>query len=360
MSNRLNDIIRSFGIDPSACNTGPLGKGHIHDTYLVDRCQEHPPLILQCMNHHVFKDIELLMRNMEVITSHIADKNRIAGIDPACSGIVLLETDEGKSWIGNSEEGYWRMFWYIEDQISYEVAPNPDVAYQGGLAIARFQGMLSDLDPDRIGDSIPRFHDLRMRIDQFMDALSTGVKKRKGVAADMIGLSEKYMHRAMEVYEFSDQGNVPVRLTHNDTKFNNILFHKSSGKSNCMIDLDTVMKGYSWFDIGDALRTCASVAPEDEPDTSKIDFRIEIFEGFTKGYLAGSSGFLTADERKLLHRAPAVFAYTQGLRFLTDYLNGDTYYKTEFETHNYQRARAQYTLMEKMIKRENEMADIVD
>lgn len=359
MDQLFTDLLTSFGLSPETCMVNPLGKGHIHDTYLVDQCGDrHPPLILQRINTYVFKDVELLMHNMEIITAHIAFKNRKAGKDPAKNGILLLEAEEGKSYIGNDQAGYWRMFWYIEGQDSFEVAETPAIAFEGGKAIAKFQLMLTDLEPDRIGDTIPKFHDLRGRVDQFNEALSVADPEKLKRGAELIQVSKDNMESALELMRLTEEGDVPVRLTHNDTKFNNILFNSDKAVT-CMIDLDTVMKGYSWFDFGDALRTCASTAPEDEPDTRKIGFRPEVFEGFARGYVSEAAAFLTVTEISLLHRAPLYFAFMQGLRFLTDFLNGDVYYKTSHPEHNLERARAQYALMERMKDQSDFMEKVI-
>nr|MDA3822876.1 phosphotransferase [Bacteroidales bacterium] len=192
----------------------------------------------------------------------------------------------------------------------------------------------------------------------FNDSLKSASSERLKKADDLIRFSTKHADSNLELFDFSEKGDVPVRLTHCDTKFNNILYGPD-GNATCMIDLDTVMRGFAWFDFGDALRTCASIAPEDEEDVKKIGFRIEIFEGFAKGYIKGAAEFLTKDEISILHRAPIYFTYMQGLRFLTDYLNKDVYYKTAFPEHNFQRARAQFTLMERMLEQQSNMAEII-
>ncbi|MEX0987753.1 MAG: aminoglycoside phosphotransferase family protein [Bacteroidales bacterium] len=355
-----SDLLTAFGLEPETASVSRIGRGHIHDTYLVERKgKSGPPLVLQKMNQYVFRDIGLLMKNIEQVTAHIAYKNRKAGKDPAKHGILLLEAEEGKSWIGNDDSGYWRMCWFIEDQVSFEVAENERIAFEGGKAIAHFQWMLADLEPERIGDTIPQFHDLATRNMDFEKSMAIAGKSRREKAADLIRFTKAHLPGVRELYTISEKGNFPVRLTHNDTKFNNILFNRKE-KVTCMIDLDTVMKGYSWFDFGDALRTCASMAPEDEADTGKIGFRINIFEAFARGFLSEGRDYLTSDEISVLHRAPMAFAFMQGMRFLTDYLNGDVYYKTVSEDDNYRRTLAQYVLMERMEELQGEMAEIIE
>ncbi len=359
MKEIFRELLEAYGLAPGATEIRPLGKGHIHDTYHVDRSNDNaPPLILQRINNTVFKDVDLLMHNLELVSSHLAYKNRKAGFDPAKKGILLLEAEEGKSWIGNAESGLWRMFWYIQDQVSYDIAGNPEIAFQGGKAIAHFQSMLLDLPPEKIGDTIPGFHDLRIRIGQFEDAIKSAPKTRIELSEDLIRFSRDNYQEMTGLYNRSEKTNIPVRITHNDTKFNNILFSKS-GEATCMIDLDTVMKGYSWFDFGDAMRTGACTSDEDEPDMEKIGFRMDIFEGFAKGYISEAASFLTAEEIGILHRAPALFAFMQGLRFLTDFLNSDVYYKTSKPEGNLIRAKGQYTLVQRIRENEDKMAEII-
>ncbi len=359
MSGLFFEILNAFGLAPERCRIKPIGSGHIHDTYLVDQCGEgHPPLILQRINTYVFPDVVVLMSNMERVTAHVAFKNRKEGRDPATSGLVLVEATEGKSWVGNEEIGYWRMFWFIENQHSYERAEGNDMAFEGGRAIARFQHLLSDMDPSLVSEVIPHFHDLRFRLENFMISREKASKERSGAARALIEMVEQYSDEALHILSESEKLGLPGRLVHNDTKFNNILFN-SEKKATCLIDLDTVMPGYSWFDVGDALRTCATSSSEDEEDVRKIDFNLETFKAFAHGFISGGSAFLTADEISLLPGAPVYFSYMQGVRFLTDYLEGDVYYKTAFPGHNLQRARAQLTLTGKMLEKKSQMHDFI-
>jgi hypothetical protein len=360
MEQLFNDLLTAYGLDTGSARIHPLGRGHIHDTYLVDRSGSNdPPLVLQRMNQKVFTDIGLLMQNFELITAHIAFKNRRAGKDPAKTGLLLLEAEEGRSWIGNEDSGYWRMFWFVEDQVTFDIAETASIAFEGGKAIAHFQSMLIDLDSDSIGDTIPHFHDLGVRMQQFENAVAAADGHRLNNAGKLIGLTHEHFPSMIELYDISRQKKFTRRLTHNDTKFNNILFSKE-GMATCMIDLDTVMKGYSWFDFGDALRTCAGTAPEDEGDPSRIGFRIEVFREFANGFLSEAHSFLAESEIAQLHRAPAAFTFMQGLRFLTDYLEGDIYYKTESEEDNFRRTVAQYTMMQRMQEQEQEMKAIIE
>jgi len=351
----FEELLTAFGLDPGDVGITPVGTGHIHDTYLVER--SGPPLMLQRMNHHVFRDIPLLMRNLEIVTGHIADRNRQEGKNPAEHGILLIEADGGRSWIEDSESGYWRMFWYIENQVSYEVASTTRIAEEGGKGVAHFQEMLSDLEPGQIGESIPGFHDFGMRMEKFERSLQNGSRERLEQAAEMISYTRANADHVADLYKVSADGGVPLRLTHNDTKFNNMLFD-ASGKVTCLIDLDTVMPGYAWFDFGDAMRTSASRATEEETDLSKVGFRAEIFEAFARGYL-GEAKFLTDQEADVLHRAPHAFAFMQGLRFLTDYLENDAYYKTGSPNHNLERTRNQYVLAGEILKQEEGLRSVI-
>jgi len=359
MEQLIEELLTSYGLDPAVLEVRPMGQGHIHDTYLVEhRDDPGPPLMLQKMNNYVFRDIPVLMRNMELVSEHIAFKNRRAGKDPARNGILLLEAEGGRSYIGNDESGYWRMFWFIEDQKSYEIAENEKIAFEGGKAIAHFQSMLTDLDPGKIGDTIPEFHQLDARVQQLKQAIENAPADRLAEAGPMIGLAEKHLAPVAALYEASREGDVPVRITHNDTKFNNILFGQDDSVT-CMIDLDTVMKGYAWFDFADALRTCASRTTEEESDMRRVGFNISIYRAFAKGYLSEAHMFLTDDEKALLHAAPMAFAYIQAIRFLADYLNGDVYYKTSRKDQNLTRTENQFTLMRSILDQQEEMKKII-
>jgi len=359
MDEAIAEILSSFGLDAGDCAIQPVGSGHIHDTYRIDSVSSgSPPLLLQKINTRVFTDPALLMRNLERVSTHIARKHKEKGEDPAQKGIVLLETTEGKSWTGNETSGYWRMCWFLQDLVIYEQAPHPKIAWEGGRAIAEFQGLVQDLDPTLINDVIEGFHDLKLRMEQFKRSLSEGLSDRIRKAAREIQLAKQEYERSLSLYTVSEKLDFPIRLNHNDTKLNNILFSKE-GQACCMIDLDTVMKGYSWFDFGDALRTCASSANEDEANQEKIEFLPDTFKAFSAGYLSLASAYLHEDERAHLHLAPAVMTYMQGLRFLTDYLMGDIYYKSREKELNLVRARGQFLLMQKMHAREKEMAETI-
>ena len=359
MEQLIKELLTAYGFVPASMKVTPIRKGRIHDSYLVEHVDEPgPPLVLQKMNHHVFRDIPGLMKNMELVSGHIAFKNRKAGKDPARNGILLLEAEGSKSYVGNDESGYWRMFWFIEDQKSYEIASNENIAFEGGKAIAHFQAMLTDLDPEKIGDTIPGFHNLDERVSQLKDAIAHAPAERLGKAGSMIELAEKHLTPVAELYASSKNGEVPVRIIHNDTKFNNILFSRED-TATCLIDLDTVMKGYAWFDFADALRTCASLATEEETDMEKVGFDIAIFRALTRGYLSEAHRFLTKDEQDLLHLAPMAFAYLQATRFLADYLDGDVYYKTTRKDQNLTRTVNQFTLLQSILDQQEEMRRIV-
>jgi hypothetical protein len=359
MSELFKELLISYGLIPDHYVVKNFGQGHIHETFLVDPINmESPPLILQRINTQVFKNVDMLMHNLELVCAHIAYKNRKSGLDPAKSGILLLEAEEGKSYIGSEKAGFWRMFWYIQKQQSFDIAPDTNIAYEGGRAISNFQSLLLDLGADLIKDTIPDFHNLRFRYSQFEEALGNAKKVKLEKASELIASSQMNFLRIVRILERSEEGNVPLRICHNDTKFNNILFNEEA-RATCMIDLDTVMKGYSWFDFGDALRTCASSADEEEKDLNNIELKMDVFKAFTEGYLSIAIGYLNKEEIDMLHLAPSYFSYMQGLRFLTDFLNGNFYYKTKFPDDNYFRAAAQYRLLEHMSKAENKMREIV-
>jgi thiamine kinase-like enzyme len=257
------------------------------------------------------------------------------------------------------EEGnFWRMFIFISNHIVYDIVDTPEKAFEGGKAIGRFQALLADLPGRPLHETIPSFHDVEKRIDSFMNTLK---KDPAGRVKETVRETDFILKRANEmriIHKLGREGKIPVRITHNDTKFNNILFDEN-GKSLCIIDLDTVMPGYFHSDFGDAIRTGANIAAEDENDLSKIKMNIDLFGAYAKGYLSETNNTLNAIEKEYLAFAPLLMTYEQALRFLTDYVDGDKYYRIHHVNHNIQRTRAQIRLLESMEEQYSEMQKII-
>ena len=324
----------------------PLGSGLINDTYkIMVKGQEQPKYVLQHINDKVFTDVEMLQRNIEMVTGHIRQQYEKAGVPDIGRRVLrFLYADQGKTYVKEGNE-YWRMMDFITDSVTQE-AVTPQSSYDAGRSFGDFEALLADLK-EPIGEIIPNFHNIEFRLKQLRDA----------VASDPVGRMkytevQYYMKR---ISEYADamclgerlfrEGKLPKRICHCDTKVNNMLFDKE-GNVLCIIDLDTVMPSFVFSDFGDFLRSAANTGAEDDPDLGNIHFDIGIYHAFLEGYLEGTKSFLTPVEREHLPYAACLFPYMQAVRFFADYINGDTYYKIKHPEHNLVRTRAQWKLFE--------------
>jgi len=356
----LRKIYSSFLADGSFSDAVSYGSGHIHDTFrVVTSEKDKDDYILQRLNNRVFRNIPELQENIERVTNHLQRKLlTVPGSDIKRECLTLIRSKNGKSWIEDEEGNFWRMFIFISNHIVYDIVDTPDKAFEGGKAIGRFQALLADLPGRPLHETIPSFHDVEKRIDSFMNTMK---KDPAGRVKKTVSETEFILKRADEmriIHKLGREGKIPVRITHNDTKFNNILFDEN-GKSLCIIDLDTVMPGYFHSDFGDAIRTGANIAAEDENDLSKIKMNIDLFEAYAKGYLSETNNTLNAIEKEYLAFAPLLMTYEQALRFLTDYVDGDKYYRIHHVNHNIQRTRAQIRLLESMEEQYSGMQKII-
>ncbi|RYE25110.1 MAG: aminoglycoside phosphotransferase family protein [Sphingobacteriaceae bacterium] len=345
----LEEVVNQFKIKGEVREIRPYGSGHINDTYHVANTNpELPDYLLQCINSYVFKDVPLLIRNIEIVTRHIKTRLKtISGSLPDRQVLTLIETHSQKPYHKDATGKYWRLYIFLEDTLSYDIVTTVNQAEEGGKAFGRFQSLISDLNAGLIGQTIPNFHNIEMRLSKFEDALSVNSKQRvKDVIAEIefVRVRRKTMS---QILELGHSGKLPLRITHNDTKFNNVLLDKND-KAQCVIDLDTVMPGYIAYDFGDAIRTIVNTAAEDEADISKIKVNVALFKAFTKGFLSETASFLSDEEIYSLPMGALLLPYIVGLRFLTDYLEGDKYFKIHFPTHNLQRAQAQFQLLKKL------------
>lgn len=328
---------------------GPIkawGEGHIHDTYFVDAGPDHPGYILQKINRNVFRDVPAMMRNIGLVCAHLRAKlAAMPGGDPDRGALTLVKTVDGRSWHEDETGGAWRVFLFIPDTVTHQRILNPAMASGAGTAIGQFQKMLFDL-PSRLKETIPDFHNIRFRIGQYREALSKDPAGRAASVPADLEFAESKFPVAEEYFTQLERYAVP-RVTHNDTKLNNILFDRN-GSPLCLIDLDTVMPGYIHFDYGDALRTMANTAAEDEADLEKVSYDREVARSFHSGYMDAIGEALTPDEIRLIGYAPVYLTFLIGLRFLTDHLNGDVYYRVHYPGHNLVRARVQFKLVKEM------------
>lgn len=353
MEKKLHAILAHFPEVKDVTSVTPINSGLINATYKVttgDGCRHD--YILQRINHHVFRDIDMLQRNVELVTRHIRRKLEERH-EPDIDRKVLrfVQADNGKTYFHDGEDGWWRVSVFIPDSVTKETV-NEETSELVGLKFGEFEDFLADL-PEPLGETIPDFHNMEFRLRQLREAVA---EDKAGRLAGVKGLTDEILHEAERMCEgerLFREGKLPKRICHCDTKVSNMLFDKA-GHVLCVIDLDTVMPNFVFSDFGDFLRSAANTAKEDEKDPEKIQFNMAIFKAFTKGYLQ-SATFLTPVEKSHLPFAAELFPYMQAVRFFTDYLNGDTYYKVLYPDHNLVRTRAQMKLFREAVKHEAEM-----
>ena len=356
----LKNIFNSFTADGSFSDARPYGSGHIHDTFLAETAEaEKDNYILQRLNAKVFRNIPMLQENIERVTNHIHNKLlSIPGSDAKRECLTLIPAKNGRSWIEDNEGNYWRMYIFISGHRSYDIVDSPGKAFEGGKAIGRFQAMLEDLPGKPLSETIPYFHDIERRLAAFTNVVKADRINRVSGASEEIDFVMERSEEMKIILKLGREGLIPLRITHNDTKFNNILLDERN-RALCVIDLDTVMPGYVHYDFGDAIRTAANTASEDEKDLARVSMDIGLFKAYAEGYLSEARSFLNDIEKEYLAFAPRLITYTIALRFLTDHLDGDNYFKIHHENHNLQRAKAQFKLVKSIEEQYPVMQEII-
>ena len=351
--NRLNEIISYFPEVKEVSEIVPLTAGLINQTYKVETKDPGAcDYILQCINHQVFQNVDVLQRNIECVTRHIRKKLEEAHeTDINRKVLRFVSARDGKSYHFDGEH-YWRMCEFIPDSQTLD-AVTPESSYLVGLKFGEFEAMLADI-PEKLGETIPDFHNMEFRIKQLHDAVAENAAGRMEKVQALVSEIEKDANEMCQAERLYREGKLPKRICHCDTKVNNMMFDKD-GKVLCVIDLDTTMPSFVFSDFGDFLRSAANTSREDEPDLEKVRFNMEIFKAFAKGYIESAKSFLTPLEIEMLPFAVKLFPYMQAVRFLTDYINGDTYYQIQYADHNYVRTLAQYKLYQEAKKSEPEM-----
>jgi len=330
----------------------PFGNGLINDSYKVVTSGPAPDYILQRINHNIFRDVEMLQRNIEAVTAHIRRKLTARGVTDIDRRVLqFIPADGGKTYSFDGEN-YWRMMVFIPRSLSFE-AVTPEYARYAGVAFGDFESILSDL-PVTLGEIIPDFHNIEFRLRQLREAVAADAAGRRDEVKRIVEQIERRAEAMCLAERLHREGKLPKRVCHCDTKVNNMLFDENGGIL-CVVDLDTVMPSYIFSDYGDFLRTGANTGAEDDPDPEKVEFDMDIFRAFTEGYLETASAFLTPIEIANLPYAATLFPYMQCVRFLADYINGDTYYKIKYPEHNLVRTRAQFKLLESAERRVPEM-----
>jgi Ser/Thr protein kinase RdoA (MazF antagonist) len=360
MTYNLKEIFGFFETEGSYLNGEPYGSGHIHDTFLIETAEKTKDnYILQRLNNNVFKNIPELQENIERVTVHLRNKlSDIPGSDIKRECLSLIAAKDGKSWIKDSSDNFWRMYIFISRHRSYNIVDTPGKAFEGGKAIGRFQAMLADMPGGPLHETIPWFHNIEKRLETFNAKVHEDPAGRVNSLEKDIENVLQREERMKIILQLGHDGKIPTRITHNDTKFNNILLDEND-KALCVIDLDTVMPGYVHYDFGDAIRTAANRSPEDEKDLSRITMDIDLFKAYAEGYLSQAGNTLNETEKEYLAFAPQLITYTIAVRFLTDFIDGDKYFKIHHENHNLQRARAQLRLVMSMEEQYNDMRTII-
>lgn len=358
----IEEVLSSYDFKGSFISNEPYGSGHINDTFLLryDESGAEIKYILQRMNNEIFQQPVELMENILGVTSHLRNKIIENGGDPERETLNVVRTKEQRPYFVDSSGNYWRVYNFIRDSISYDKVEDPTDFYESAVSFGRFQCLLSDYRAERLHETIVGFHNTKARFQAFKDTVEADVMGRAAAVSEEIAFVLERENLANCFTDLTEAGELPLRVTHNDTKLNNIMMDDKTGKGICVIDLDTVMPGLAMNDFGDSIRFGASTGAEDEKDLSKIECSMELFEIYTKGYIEGCAGRLTDKEIDLLAMGAKVMTFECGMRFLTDYLQGDTYFKVHREGHNLDRCRTQFKLVSDMESKWDEMQKIVE
>ena len=337
------EVIRHFKTEGEIIEVKPLGEGFINDTFIVRTSDGAPDYILQRKNHNVFPDVPAMMDNIVAVTEHI--KKKVA--DPMRETLTVVPTTDGKNCYRDADGNWWAVCILIPDTVTHDLADTLELTRQGGVGIGRFQALLADFDKP-LAETIKGFHDIRFRFGQWDESLRRDAAGRKEGLADEIYFIEARRNEMLSFWKLVEDGVIPRRVAHNDTKLSNILFDARTGKALCAIDLDTVMSSTSLNDVGDAIRSYANSTAEDDPDYGRVRFCPDKFRAYMEGYLSERGSTLTDTEKEWLAFAPLYITYEQVLRFLMDYIDGDTYYKIKYPEHNLVRTRSQMALLRSM------------
>jgi thiamine kinase-like enzyme len=353
-SEKISSLYCSFLQEGNMIDWAPYGNGHINDTILI-KTDSNQNYILQRKNHSIFKNVPGMMNNIVKVTNHIREKLIKLDFDEVDRRVMkYYPAKDGKMFVMDKEGNYWTLFLFIPNSRTIEAIENPQQAYMAAQAFGHFQNQLSDLPGEELIETIPNFHNGITRLQDFKTAIDQNQAGRVNKTRELI---DKILLRAKEMTSIQkglNEKSIPLRITHNDTKINNILFDHSNNAL-CVIDLDTVLPGSALYDFGDAIRTIGNKAPEDEPDLEKIQFNRDIYDAFAKGYISEAKTFLTQNEINNLAFSCLYMAWEQAMRFLSDYLNGDKYYKIAYPEHNLVRTKAQVRYLEVLEENKNWM-----
>lgn len=357
------EIARHFKFNGELSTSTPHICGHINDTHiltLLSPLGTNNKYILQKINTNIFPKVDELMNNIFRVTKHIENKILANGGDISRECLCLIPTLDNKLYYKDQDNNYFRAYNFISGASTYMKVENPSDFYKCGIAIGKFQNLLSDFPVNTLYESIPDFHNTSKRFDKFMEAVNKDIVARATDISDEINFIIDRKGETTLLIDLLNDGKLPLRVTHNDTKFNNVMIDDLTGEAICLVDLDTVMPGLSLYDYGDSIRSGATTALEDETDLSKVNFDINLFELFTKGYLEACGSALTPTELENLAFSAKLITLELSMRFLTDYLNGDKYFHIHRPNHNLERARNQLKLVKDMEENMDKMKSIVN
>ena len=343
-------IVEQFALEGNLVGMSEYGSGHINATYLVGMEQngKREPYIYQQINTDIFKDADQLMENITGVTSYLRGKIEERGGDPKRETLQVIPTKDGRSFFRDEAGRCYRMYYFIKDATSFDTVESPKDFYESAVSFGNFQSLLSEYPAETLHETIPDFHNTGKRFETFCRAVKEDVCGRAAAVQEEIAFVMARESEMTSLTGLLEKKELPLRVTHNDTKLNNIMIDNATGKGICVIDLDTVMPGSALYDFGDSIRFGANTAAEDETDLSKVSLDLELYELYAKGYLEGCKGSLTDLEIELLPMGAKMMTLECGMRFLTDYLQGDTYFKIHRKNHNLDRCRTQFALVKDM------------
>lgn len=353
----LLNIASQFELQGNVESIEVLGEGFINDTFIIKTQGSAPDYILQRKNHAIFPDVPAMMNNIAMVTSHIKNKVLAKGGDPMREVLTVILTKNGLLYYKDEEGNFWAACLFIDGSVVYDKADTPQLAYKGGVGIGKFQTQLADFDKP-LAETIKGFHNIRWRFQQWDEALAKDAAGRKASLSKEIDWIESRRKQMLDFWELVENGTIPTRVTHNDTKISNILFDKE-GEVLCVIDLDTVMNSTSLNDFGDAIRSYTNTSVEDDKNLENVSLSLDMFREYARGYLSQRKGTLSKIEIDYLAFSAKYITYEQVLRFLMDYIDGDKYYRIHYPEHNLIRTHAQHKLLQSMEEQYGEMCKII-
>jgi hypothetical protein len=355
---QLQEISKKFQIYGEILHAETLKIGHINETYTAtyDQGGTRVRYIHQKINRNVFKNPVAVMKNVMRVTTHIRSKQETRNIrDATRRSLVVIPTRDGKAFYENGDHEVWRTFVFVEGVETYEAVQSPEQAFQAGRAFGEFQYLLVDLPGERLFETIPGFHNTRGRFRALLQAIEKDHYNRAKDAKAEIDFARKHEPIVDVILDAMAKGRIPERVTHNDTKFNNVMLDVLTGEAMCIVDLDTVMPGCALYDFGDMVRTTTSPTLEDETDLTKVKMQMPMFKKLAEGYLSTAGQFLTKAEKAQIAFSGKLITFEIGIRFLTDFLSGDTYFRIHRPAHNLDRCRTQFKLVESIERQEESM-----